>query len=411
MSNAIEVQNLWKTFRIPHEKKNSVFETITGVFRKSEYEEFIALKNIDFSVNEGEFVGIIGANGSGKSTLLGIISNILRPTKGSVKVNGKITSFLELGVGFHPEMTAKENIYMYGAFMGLSDREIDDRISEIFEFSGLRKFKDTKLKKFSSGMQVRLAFSTAIQTSPEILLVDEVLAVGDMEFKQKCFDKFNEFRRSGVTILFVTHDLGAVRRFCDKTLLLRSGEQVAFGNTGEIIDKYVYAADKKIDEPIIEVPEKKEPEEEPEEKSEEKKTRWGDKRVVITDVKFFDKFGNENRKFNSRDPMKIKIYYKATAIVKNPIFGIAIYSENDVLCYGTNTYLKDFTIDSIAGDGYIDLDIKKLNMLEGKYLLTVAVHSLEHTYDWLDKQFSFNVIKSGQDDGLFDIPCRWKVKE
>ncbi len=301
MSNAIEVQNLWKTFRIPHEKKNSVFETITGVFRKSEYEEFIALKNIDFSVNEGEFVGIIGANGSGKSTLLGIISNILRPTKGSVKVNGKITSFLELGVGFHPEMTAKENIYMYGAFMGLSDREIDDRISEIFEFSGLRKFKDTKLKKFSSGMQVRLAFSTAIQTSPEILLVDEVLAVGDMEFKQKCFDKFNEFRRSGVTILFVTHDLGAVRRFCDKTLLLRSGEQVAFGNTGEIIDKYVYAADKKIDEPIIEVPEKKEPEEEPEEKSEEKKTRWGDKRVVITDVKFFDKFGNENRKFNSRD--------------------------------------------------------------------------------------------------------------
>lgn len=238
--NAIEIQNLWKKFIIPHEKKNTIFETITGIFQKSDYEELLALKDINFSVKKGEFIGIIGENGSGKTTLLNIIANILRPTKGSVKVNGRITSFLELGVGFQPDLTAKENIYLYGAIMGLTDKEIDEKIDEIFEFSGLKKFEDTKLKNFSSGMYVRLAFSTAIQTEPDILLVDEVLAVGDMEFQQKCFDKFNEFKKAGITILFVTHDLGSVRRFCDKTLLLNHGEQVAFGNTNEIIDEYIH---------------------------------------------------------------------------------------------------------------------------------------------------------------------------
>ena len=177
--DVITVSNVSKMFRIPHEKKTTLFENITGIFDKNKgYEEFIALKNINFTVKKGEAIGIIGENGSGKSTLLKIISNILRPTSGSVKVDGKITSFLDLGVRFQPDLTAKENIYVYGALMGLSDSDIDEKLEEILEFSGLERFKDTKLKNLSSGMQVRLAFATAIQTDPEILMMDEVRAVG-----------------------------------------------------------------------------------------------------------------------------------------------------------------------------------------------------------------------------------------
>ncbi len=186
--DAIIVSDLSKVFRLPHEKKTTLFESLTGVLKgRQSYENFVALKNINFTVKKGEAVGIIGENGSGKSTLLKIIANILRPSSGCVSINGKITPFLELGVGFQPDLTAKENIYVYGAIMGMSDNEIDSKLEEILSFSGLSQFQDAKLKNLSSGMQVRLAFATAVQTDPEILLMDEVLAVGDMEFQQKCF--------------------------------------------------------------------------------------------------------------------------------------------------------------------------------------------------------------------------------
>jgi len=219
----VEVEHIWKTFQIPHEKRTTFFENLMGLMRPNNYETFSVLKDISFQVEAGECVGIIGDNGSGKSTMLKIIANILRASRGTVRVKGKMTPFLELGVGFHPDMTARENIGVYGTIMGLSRREINERIDDVIDFAGLHKFEDTKLKNLSSGMQVRLAFSTAIQTDPDNLLVDEVLAVGDMEFQQKCFDVFNRYRKEGVTILFVSHDLGAVRRFCDRTLLLGGG--------------------------------------------------------------------------------------------------------------------------------------------------------------------------------------------
>lgn len=237
--DAIVVFNLQKIFRIPHEKRNTFFEHLTGMFKKNGHEEFVALKNINFSVKKGEAVGIIGENGSGKSTLLKIIAHILRPNSGSIKINGKITPFLELGVGFQPDLTAKENIYLYGAVMELSDKEIDSKIEEILNFSGIKKFEDTKLKNLSSGMQVRLAFATAIQTDPEILLLDEVLAVGDLEFQKKCLEVFQNYRRQKRTILFVSHNMDSIMKFCDKALFLRHGDQVAFGNTKDIVDKYI----------------------------------------------------------------------------------------------------------------------------------------------------------------------------
>ncbi len=408
--DAIVVKDMWKTFRLPHEKRNTLFESITGIFDgKQDYEEFVALKDINFTVNEGEAIGIIGENGCGKSTLLKVIANIFRPTKGSVNINGKITPFLELGVGFQPDLTAKENIYIYGAIMGLSDREIDARLGEILDFSDLKRFEDTKLKNFSSGMQVRLAFATAIQTNPEILLLDEVLAVGDMEFQQKCMDVFQQYIEEKKTIVFVSHDLNSVRRFCSKALLLRHGEQVAFGDTNEIIDRYVYGIyvekdteDLQLDPEINESRQLKED-------VEGDKTRWGNKKVEITDVKFIDKFGKESTMFNSKDPMTIHIKYNVNEVVDDIQIGIAIYSDNDIMCYGTNTDIRGYVADNMPGSNEINLNIHNLTMMEGKFYLTIAAHSKGHEpYDWRDKQFSFNVVKNGNDAGLFDIPCEWK---
>ena len=239
MATTVEVKNLWKTFQIPHERRTTLFESLTSILRPNQYETYTVLQNVNFAVDEGECIGIIGDNGSGKSTLLKIIANILRPTSGKVKVKGKITPFLELGVGFQPDLTVKENVGIYATIMGVPSKELREITKDALDFAGLQKFQDTKLKNLSSGMQVRLAFSTAIQTDPDVLLVDEVLAVGDMEFQQKCFDVFNRYRKENVTILFVSHDLGAIRRFCDRTLLLQQGRDVALGETDEVIDRYI----------------------------------------------------------------------------------------------------------------------------------------------------------------------------
>jgi lipopolysaccharide transport system ATP-binding protein len=407
----IEVEHLWKEYRIPHEKRNTVFEALVGLLdTKKGYEEFTALKDIIFNVEKGEWLGVIGPNGSGKSTLLKIIANTIRPTKGRVTVNGRITSILELGVGFHPDLTAIENIRLYGAIMDFSDDAIEERVDGILDFAGLKPFADTKLKNFSSGMIVRLAFSTAIQTDPEILLLDEVLAVGDMDFQQKCFDVFERYRQEDKTVVFVTHDMIAVKRFCDRALLLNHGEQVAFGEIEEVIDEYVYGVgpEAAVPEsvPVVEGANAVEPSVV---EDVEVTERWGNKRVEITDVKFIDKFGNERTTFMSGDLMKIRLLYYALELVKDPIFGVAIYDAAGLQCFGTNTEIKNTPVESLDGVGHIDLIIEKIPMIEGKFLVTVAVHSKDNIpYDWLDKKYSFNVARSGRDIGLFDIPCKWK---
>lgn len=404
---AIEVEHLYKTFRIPHEKRTTIFETLTGAFKPPTYETFNALKDINFTVEDGEALGIIGENGSGKSTLLKIIASILRPSSGRVTSRRKITPFLELGVGFQSDLTAAENIKIYATIMGMQKREINNRLDDIIEFAGLEKFRDTKLKNFSSGMQVRLAFSTAIQTDPEILLMDEVLAVGDMEFQQKCLDVLSQYRKDGVTIIFVSHDLGSVRRFCDRTLLLNKGEQIVLGDTGDVIDRYVYGGGDEAPEPGNQ----NEPDPvEPDAESESKSSRWGDKTIEITGVEFYDKFGNKGSRFNSLDPMTIRIFYNAHKKVSDPVFGIALYSENGENLFGTNTELKNIEIGILEGKGYIDLIVEKIPMITGRFLLTVAVHTHDQKpYDWHDKQYYFDVMPTSRDAGLFEIPCSWKI--
>ncbi|MCM2465218.1 ABC transporter ATP-binding protein [Methanoculleus oceani] len=394
--SVIDVEHLEKVFRIPHEKRTTIFEALTGLLRPTNYETFPALRDVTFSVEEGEMLGIIGENGSGKSTLLKILAGIMRPTSGTVTVNRRMTPFLELGVGFNPDFTAVENIRTYATIMGLSKREINGKVDEILAFAGLETFRDAKLKNFSSGMQVRLAFSTAIQTNPEILLMDEVLAVGDMEFQQKCMDVLNRYRNEGVTIVFVSHDLGSVRRFCDRTLLLRHGEQVALGETDEVIDRYVYG--KVAEEPPTE-----------DALPVDDETSPGNGRVKITGVKYLNKFGSESARFNAFDPMTIRIFYSARDRVPDPVFGIALYSERGEHLYGTNTELKDVSIEYIIGEGHIDLQIDRIPMLAGRFLVTVAAHTHSgERYDWQDKAYSFDVIPTGRDAGLFDIPCLWR---
>jgi len=240
----VKVENLWKKFRIPHEKRTTLLENLVGMLqilsgKKFTYEEFWALKSVSFTLNPGESLGIIGENGSGKSTLLKIIANILRPDKGSVNVNGRIAPILELGVGFHPDLTVKENILIYGSIMGLKNNEIKKRMDSILQFSGLERFKDAKLKNLSSGMQMRLGFSVAIETNPDIFLIDEALAVGDIEFQHKCIDKFKQFKAEGKTIILVSHALNLIKEFCEKALFLSKGEVISFGEAEAVINEYV----------------------------------------------------------------------------------------------------------------------------------------------------------------------------
>lgn len=238
--SAIIVDNVSKKFRIPHEKKTTVFQNIVGLIKRQfSYEEFWALKDVTFEVNEGEAFGIIGRNGSGKSTLLKILARVLYSDSGSVTMNGKVASFLQLGVGFQPELTARENVYIYASILGLGRKQVDRIYDEILDFAELKKFENMKLKNFSSGMNMRLAFSTAVCAVPDILLIDEVFAVGDEAFRKKCQDKMNQFKAEGKTIVFVSHALDTVRELCQRSMLLNQGRIVAIGDTEKVINDYL----------------------------------------------------------------------------------------------------------------------------------------------------------------------------
>ncbi|UCC21589.1 MAG: ABC transporter ATP-binding protein [Planctomycetota bacterium] len=234
----ITLNEVSKVFRLPHDKKTTLRQRFVSLLQKKTYEELYALRNLNLKVNDGEFLGIIGKNGAGKSTLLKVIAKVFEPTSGSVSTNGMIAPFLELGVGFQWELTVKDNIFFYGALLGMSRQEVEEKYDWIIDFSGLERFVDAKLKNLSSGMQVRLGFSITVSVESPILLVDEVLAVGDMEFQRKCYSSFRGFKRSGRTILFVSHDFEAVERFCDRVILLEDGEIKAQGGPRDMLGVY-----------------------------------------------------------------------------------------------------------------------------------------------------------------------------
>ncbi len=234
----IALEEVTKIFRLPHDRRTTLRQRFVNILRKNTYEELYALRDINLKINEGEFLGIIGKNGAGKSTLLKVIARVLEPTSGTVSVNGTIAPFLELGVGFQGELTVKDNVLLYGALLGMSRQKIERKYDWIIDFSGLERFVDAKLKNLSAGMQVRLGFSITVSVESPILLVDEVLAVGDIDFQQKCYDCFDNFKKDGRTILFVSHDLNAVEKFCDRVVLLENGRIEAQGESEAVIARY-----------------------------------------------------------------------------------------------------------------------------------------------------------------------------
>ena len=239
MAIAVEAVGLHKSFRLPHQRRTTVKEHFLHPFDRTTYELQVALDDVSFAIEHGEFFGIVGPNGSGKSTLLKILAGIYRQDRGEVHVDGILSPFIELGVGFNPELTARDNVRINGTLLGLSSQELDRRFDDILAFAELERFVDQKLKNFSSGMQVRLAYSIAIQVDFDILLLDEVLAVGDQSFQEKCMVTFEQIRRDGKTMILVSHDLDAITRHCDRALLLRSGRPVALGPPDEVVDAYL----------------------------------------------------------------------------------------------------------------------------------------------------------------------------
>jgi ABC-type polysaccharide/polyol phosphate transport system ATPase subunit len=238
---AIEVQDVHKTFKLPHQPRSTIKAHLLHPFQRTTYEQQVALNGVSFAVEQGEFFGIIGANGSGKSTLLKVIAGIYHPNRGWIQLDGILSPFIELGVGFNPELSARDNVRINGTLLGLTRRELDRRFDDIIAFAELEQFVDQKLKNYSSGMQLRLAFSIAIQVDFDVLLLDEVLAVGDQSFQEKCFATFDRFRAEEKTIVFVSHDLATMERFCDRMLLLRRGDVEAYGAPDEVIGRYTAA--------------------------------------------------------------------------------------------------------------------------------------------------------------------------
>ncbi len=237
---AITVKNISKKFKIPHQKKTTLFQRGLGLIsRQQDYEEFWAVRDLSFDVSQGETFGIIGRNGSGKSTLLKILSRVIYPDSGSITMNGKVAAFLELGVGFQTELSAAENVYIYASILGMTRKKTREVYEEIFSFAELKRFENMKLKNYSSGMYLRLSFATAIMSAPDIILIDEVLAVGDEAFRKKCTDKINEFQEKGKTIIVVTHDLSSVSVLCKRTMLLDKGQILAVGKSDEVINDYL----------------------------------------------------------------------------------------------------------------------------------------------------------------------------
>jgi ABC-2 type transport system ATP-binding protein/lipopolysaccharide transport system ATP-binding protein len=367
-SIAIVLNNVSMRFKIPHLKHVKAFGR---TLRRYEYSDLWALNNINLHIRAGETLGIIGENGSGKTTLLKIIGNIIEPTAGKCKVYGKIAPFLELGVGFEPELTARDNVYIYGAIMGIPHKELDRKFDAIIRFAELERFVDTKLKHFSSGMYMRLAFAVAISVDPDILLIDEVLAVGDIAFRQKCINKMLEFKAKGKTIVLVTHRLPDIKKVCDRLVLLHRGRIITTGTPEEVIKFYltkVMRTPSMASEPSLEfrLPAVSSPP--PSTKSAKPES---DIRIVA--VKFYDRAQRETNVFDTGEPIQVEISYVVNRPVSAVIFRVQIYRDDGMFCYGTSTYRDGINIDRLERSGTIKFTIRNLPLLGGVYAVNTAV--------------------------------------
>lgn len=396
---AIKVDDVTKTFKLPHDKNTSIKSAVLNFYKtKKSFERQIALSNISFDIKKGEFFGIVGKNGSGKSTLLKILAGIYAPNEGSVHINGKLTPFIELGVGFSPELTGRENVFLNGALLGFSRDEMEAMYDSIVDFAEIRRFMDQKLKNYSSGMQVRLAFAIAIRAESEILLIDEVLAVGDAAFQKKCYDYFYKIKKEHRTVIFVTHDMSAVQTYCDRALMIQNSKVVAIGTPRDIALQYEVANIAKVET----------------KEDSEIELRPKNPSIKIDNISVFSDTEEKNN-FRLKEDINIKVDFTVhkTEDVQFNLFFIS--SDGDYMA-GINTTRDLKVFNPQPGKHSIKCKIEGWQLSKGEYSLGVGVYTYEEPatlIDVLDPGHSKQTIKidiiekSPLQDGKFYIKGKW----
>jgi len=437
--NAIEVTNASKVYRRYSRRRQ--FSTLKSALLSRSLvrnlrpdETFAAVSDVTFTVPRGRTLGVIGRNGSGKSTLLKLVAGITKPTTGNVRVNGRISALIELGAGFHPEISGRENVFINGIMLGLSKREITRRFDEIVEFAEMRDFIDAPVKTYSSGMYMRLGFAVAIHVDPDVLLVDEVLAVGDEGFTHKCLDKFAEFKRRGKTILLVTHSLGLVERFCDEALWMDGGRLKGIGDPKRVVGAYITdvevgeeqhlaAGDTKAqesaetispDEPLSAVlPDHPiETAEGPADMFRATEGRWGSREIEITDVQLSGPDGAAGHVFHSGQPLTVRVGLRSPVAIDDFVIGIGIFNAEGVCCYGTNTSIEELKAVRILGDAEARFTIESLDLVEGTFKLDVAIHKLDgYPYDYHRLLYTFRVKSRTKDVGIYRPRHEWHFSD
>jgi ABC-type polysaccharide/polyol phosphate transport system ATPase subunit len=410
---AISLRDVSKRFRLHRGRQVSTIKDLfvrlavgghgPGLFSG---EELWALRDVSFDLSRGRMIGIVGSNGSGKSTLLKVLGGILKPTTGQVSVRGRVSALIELGAGFHPEFTGRENIYVNGVLLGLSRAEIRARFDEIVAFAGLEPFVDNPVKTYSSGMYMRLGFAIAVTVDPDILLIDEVLAVGDEAFQHRCVGKIQEFKARGKTIVLVSHDLSSIERLCDEAVWLDGGRLHARGETREVVGQYLdHVAREEARALGIEHAQA--------EAIARAGTaaRWGTQEVELTRVRLSDREGRERYLFETGEPCTLHLAFRAHRPVEDPVFGIGVFRKDGVCCYGTNTAVDGLALGKVDGEGEVTVEIERLDLIEGEYLLDVAVHGRDgHPYDYHSRLYAFAVRSRVRDSGVARLAHRWRLQ-
>ena len=433
--NAIELTNVSKIYRRYSHRRQ--FATLKSALLSRSLvrdlnpdETFSAVQDVTVTVPRGRTLGVIGRNGSGKSTLLKLVAGITKPTTGTVTVNGRISALIELGAGFHPEISGRENVFINGIMLGLTKREITRRFDEIVEFAELKDFIDAPVKTYSSGMYMRLGFAVAIHVDPEVLLVDEVLAVGDEGFTHKCLDKFAEFKRRGKTILLVTHSLGLVERFCDEALWMDGGRKKTTGDPKRVVGAYVTDVEKSEEAQLAAGDAKAQgaaiamsPDDPasaalpdhpvetagaPADMFRATEGRWGSREIEITDVQLLDAQGAAGHVFHTGEPMTVSIAMRAPIPMDDFVVGVGIFNAEGVCCYGTNTSIEQLQAVKLHGDAVARFSIRSLDLVEGTYKLDVAVHKFDgYPFDYHRLLYTFRVKSRTKDVGIYRPVHDW----
>ena len=405
MSTIIRFEQVSKKFSLHRERPRSFQEQLIHVFqrKRTPRETFWALQDISFTIDQGETVGLIGPNGAGKSTILKLIAGILEPTSGQIWVDGRVGALLELGAGFHPDLTGRENIFLNGSILGLSRPEVRLKMDDIIAFAELERFIDVPVKHYSSGMYVRLGFAVAVHTDPEILLVDEVLSVGDIAFQQKCLERIRGLQRGGTSILLVSHGLDSVRQMCHRALWLEGAQLAAVGDADAVIGAYlshVQQTSAQAAEHIKYIP------------TGQYGQRWGTQEAQITDVTFYNGSDTPKKSFLWGEQLRACIRYVAHERILNPTFGVAVYNENGDNLVGPNSADSGYEIEAIEGQGEVNYSVA-LPFKPGTYEFTAAIYDRNsvHPFDHHQRMYSFRILAPPDlrpPEGLVQLPCRWE---